>query len=298
MNSVRGAASHDAGRIPDRRTPDRRAPGRNAPGSAARVPALLRAAHLGPALAVTVLAGALAFSAGMAGGRIALVTAAVLAGQLSIGWSNDLIDRVRDEQVGRADKPLATGELAWKTAATACLLAIAATIVFSLLCGIVAGLIHLGCVAAGWAYNLGMKATALSWLPYAVAFGGLTVFVVLAEPGAGFPPLWLPVAGALLGVGAHLVNVLPDLADDQATGVRGLPHRIGPKWIPVVAVVALASASVVIAIGANSLSTAGLVVALLAVAALSAVALFARGRAPFQAAIGIALVDVVMLMMA
>ena len=38
-----------------------------------------------------------------------LVTAAVLAGQLSIGWSNDLIDARRDRAVGRTDKPLAVG---------------------------------------------------------------------------------------------------------------------------------------------------------------------------------------------
>ena len=39
--------------------------------------------------------------------RVALVTAAVLCGQLSIGWSNDLVDLARDRAVGRRDKPLA-----------------------------------------------------------------------------------------------------------------------------------------------------------------------------------------------
>src|SRR3712207_7375206 len=34
-----------------------------------------------------------------------------------------------------------------------------------------------------------------------------------------------------LGVGAHLLNVLPDLEDDAATGVRGLPHVLGPRRI-------------------------------------------------------------------
>ena len=53
----------------------------------------------------------------------------------------------------------------------------------------------------------------------------------------------MPVAGALLGVGAHLVNALPDLADDEATGVRGLPHRLGPRWTPPVATAVLVLAS-------------------------------------------------------
>ena len=73
--------------------------------------ALLRAAHGGPALAVTVLALLLAVAADLAPGRVALATGAVLAGQLTVGWSNDLRDRARDIAVGRTDKPLATGEL-------------------------------------------------------------------------------------------------------------------------------------------------------------------------------------------
>ena len=48
-------------------------------------------------------------------------------------------------------------------------------------------------------------------------------------PGAdrAWPPAWMMATGAVLGVGAHLLNALPDLADDDATGVRGLPQRLG-----------------------------------------------------------------------
>jgi 4-hydroxybenzoate polyprenyltransferase len=95
-------------------------------------------------------------------------------------------------------------------------------------------------------------------------------------------------------VGAHLVNVLPDLADDEATGVRGLPHRIGARRLPVVATGVLAAGSLVVALGAGVTRTTSLV-ALGAVAVLAAVALAGRGRAPFLAAVGIALVNVVLL---
>ncbi|WP_426243319.1 UbiA family prenyltransferase [Nocardioides sp. LHG3406-4] len=262
------------------------------PGSAA---ALLRAAHPGPSIAVSAMAGALGVAGQLDAGRTALVVAAVLTGQLSIGWSNDLIDRERDRRVGRRDKPLASGELAAATVRLACGLSLAATVVLSLGCGVGAGLLHLALVAAGWVYNLGVKSTALSWLPYAVAFGGLPVFVALVEPGAGPPPVWVPIAGALLGVGAHLVNALPDLADDEATGVRGLPHRIGARWTPAVAVAVLAAATAVIAAGTSPVSPAVSVPALLVVAALSVTALVTRGRTPFRAVIAIALVDVALL---
>lgn len=260
--------------------------------------ALVRSAHPGPVIAVSALAAGLAVSAGLTPGRIALVTAAVACGQLSIGWSNDLIDRGRDREVRRADKPLATGELTVTLARRACGIALAATVVLSLLCGVVAGLIHLGSVAAGWTYNLGLKSTALSWLPYALAFGALQIFVVMAEPGAGLPAPWLPLAGALLGVGAHLVNTLPDLVDDEATGVRGLPHRIGPTRSRLLAVTVLCAATVVIALGAGSVPRWLMIPVLGAVAALAVVALVAEGRTPFRAAIAIALADAVLLVAA
>lgn len=265
---------------------------------------LLGAAHPGPAVAVTVLAGLLAAVSDVSFGTGVLVVGAVLAGQLSIGWSNDLLDLHRDLAVGRADKPLTSGAVSVYTVRVACVVALVAAVVLSLACGLVPGLVALVVVAAGWVYNLGAKSTVLSWLPYAVAFGALPVFVHLAGAGqpGDLPPVWVPMAGALLGVGAHLVNVLPDLDDDAATGVRGLPHRLGARWTPPVAVLVLVAASATIVVGAARDGGAGSrvvpAVGLLLVAALALAALVSRGRAPFRAAMGIALVDVLMLVWA
>ncbi|MEP6814232.1 MAG: UbiA family prenyltransferase [Marmoricola sp.] len=267
------------------------------PGAGRLPVVLLGAAHPLPALAVTTLSGLLASAVGLPASRIALVVAAVLTGQLSIGWCNDLVDLKRDRSVGRRDKPLATGALPVPVARLACVSAVVATVPLGLACGVAAGLTHIACTAAGWAYNLGLKATVWSWLPYVVAFGGLPVVVSLAQRPAAMPPVWLPVAGALLGVGAHFLNVLPDLSDDAATGVRGLPHRVGARWSPVVATTVLVLASVVIVVGADVALRPALL-ALCLVAVLAVVALVGRGRRPFLAAIGIALVDVVMLVAA
>jgi len=251
---------------------------------------LLGAAHPGPALAVTVLAGLLAGAVGLGWGATALVVAAVLTGQLSIGWSNDLVDLPRDRAVGRTDKPLVSGEIGVRATQVACGLALLATVPLSLALGWAAGLVQLLHVAAGWVYNLGAKATVLSWVPYAVAFGALPAFVSLAAGER--PPVWFVVAGALLGVGAHVVNVLPDLADDAATGVRGLPHRLGPRWCPPVAVGVLVAAAVVVVLAAP-VEPVGLAVAALVVTALLAVAaLVSSGRTPFRIAVAMALLDV------
>jgi 4-hydroxybenzoate polyprenyltransferase len=257
--------------------------------------ALARAAHGGPALAVTVVAALLAVTADLSATDTLLVVTAVLTGQLSIGWSNDLLDVSRDRAVHRTDKPLATGELPVRTVRAACAVALAATVPLSLACGPAAGAVQLVCVAAGWAYNLGLKSTAWSWLPYAVAFGALPVFVALTGPDPTLPPVWVPLAGALLGVGAHLVNALPDLDDDLATGVRGLPHRIGARWSAPVATAVLVLATLLICVGASLTRHPAAWVSLLVVAALAAVAVTGRGRTPFRAALGIALVDVALL---
>lgn len=259
--------------------------------------ALLRATHPGPALAVVVLSVLLGVAAGLAPDRLVLVALAVLSGQLSVGWSNDLIDEARDKAVARADKPLAAGEVSTDTVRTACAIAVVATVVLSLACGLVAGTVHILCVASAWAYNAGLKSTVWSWAPYAASFGGLVVFVWLAGEPPALPPWWMPLAGALLGVGAHLLNALPDLREDEVTGVRGLPHRIGARRLAAVATAVLVAASVVVAVG-TGITRASSVVALVAVALLAAVAVLRRGRVPFGAAVGIALVDVALLVTA
>jgi 4-hydroxybenzoate polyprenyltransferase len=265
------------------------------PPAAASPVGLLRAAHPGPAVAVTVLAGLLAVAQGLDGSRTALLVAAVLAGQLSIGWSNDLVDRSRDRRAGRDDKPLATGGVSVRLARIACLVAVVACVGLSLALGVTPGLLHLACVASAWTYNLGLKATAWSWVPYAVSFGGLTAVVTFADGQA--PPWWWPLGAALLGVGAHLLNVLPDLADDAATGVRGLPHRLGPRRIAPVAAAVLVAASAVVLVGAAP-SLAVSVVGGACVLVLALVVVLGPGRAPFLAAIAIALADAALLVVA
>lgn len=255
---------------------------------------LVLACHPGPTLAVTVLTALLAWSAGHAPGRALLVTAAVLTGQLSIGWSNDLVDARRDRAVGRTDKPVATGLVSEQVVRVACAIALAACVGLSLACGLASGLVHLLLgVASGWAYNLWFKRTVLSPLPYAVAFGALPAVVTLALPTPTLPAAWVVSTGALLGVGAHLLNALPDLADDEATGVRALPHLLGAQVVRWLAPVVLLAGTVVAAYGPG-MDAAGWLLLRVCVT-LAVVAVLARGRLPFVAAVLIALANVVAL---
>jgi protoheme IX farnesyltransferase len=174
----------------------------------------------------------------------------------------------------------------------------AACVPLSLACGVWAGVLHLVAVAAGWAYDLGLKSTPVSVLPYIVCFGLLPAFVVVALPGSPAPPWWLPVAGALVGAGAHFANVLPDLEDDAATGVRGLPHRIGAAGSRIAAAVLLLAATVVLALAAPVPAVVAVAVPVLAAAVLAAGFRAGRrpgSRAPFRAVLVVAGVAVVLL---
>ncbi len=210
---------------------------------------LARACHPEPTVAVTALTAGLAALAGLPWGTGLLVVAAVFTGQLSIGWSNDALDAARDRMAGRTDKPVAADRVGRRTVGVAAGVALALTVVLSLALGLLPGLAALTVVACGWAYNLGLKATWLSFLPYAVAFGMLPAVATLPLPGNPWPAGWAMLAGALLGVAAHLLNVLPDLDDDVATGVRGLPHRMGRRATAVGGPVLLVIASTVIIAG-------------------------------------------------
>lgn len=211
--------------------------------------ALALSCHPLPSLAVTAITAGLASLANLPLGRGALVTATVFAGQLSIGWSNDYLDADRDRAARRTDKPLATGPLRPRVVGVAAIVALVVTVVLSAMIGWPGGAAACGTVLAAWAYNLRLKATSVSWLPYAVAFGLAPAVVTLSASPPRWPAAWALAAGALLGVAAHLANVLPDLADDIAGGIRGLPHRIGARSTALMAAVVLLAASAVILLG-------------------------------------------------
>ncbi|MFZ0322871.1 MAG: UbiA family prenyltransferase [Actinomycetes bacterium] len=261
---------------------------------------LLRASHLGPTVAVTSVATALAVGDGQGTVGAAAVAAAVLAGQLAIGWTNDGVDAARDIAAARTDKPVALGTVSVQQVTVAAWVAGLVCLPLSLNLGVVAAGLHVGgVVGSGLVYDLRLKASAWSWAPFAVAFGLLPAVVTWSGPDPGWPPPWVMAAGSLLGVAAHLVNTLPDLADDEAAGVRGLPHRLGPRGTRGATALTLGAATAVLVLGPpGPPGTAGwLVLALGTVALVVALGRTwpARSRTPFVLVAAVAVVDVAVL---
>jgi 4-hydroxybenzoate polyprenyltransferase len=261
-----------------------------------RVQALIITSHPGPSVAITALTTILAAQAAPHGIGPALTAPALLAGQLSVGWSNDACDAPRDAAAGRTDKPLARGDISARSVWTAAGIAAAAGLALALVISPLTGALYVLVVAPGWAYNLGLKSTLWSGAMYVLGFGPLPAYAASTLPGQPAPRWAVTFAAALLGLGAHFANVLPDLAADRATGVGGLPQRVAARWGPAAvraaALVLLLAASVLLLISATRLWVAvpGFIAALL-LAVLSA---RGTGRVPFFAAIGIAVVDIVL----
>lgn len=220
-----------------------------------QVRALVLSCHPLPSLAVTALTAGLTALAGLPPSRAALATLTVFTGQLAIGWSNDAIDGERDRAVKRADKPVASGAITARVAGTAATIALGATVGLAVALGGSGGLAALVATLCGVLYNLGLKATAWSWLPYAVAFGTLPAVATLSAAPPRWPAVWALIAGALLGVAAHLANVLPDLGQDAATGVRGFPHRLGARTTALGGAAILTLATAVILFGSGGQSS-------------------------------------------
>lgn len=241
--------------------------------------ALVTATHPVPTVAVTAFAVATAASAGLRARRTGLLAAAVLTGQLCIGWSNDWLDRDRDSRAGRLDKPIPRGDVPAATVGTGAVLAGAACVPLSVLLGRRAGGAHLAAVASGLGYNLGLKATPLSPLPYFVTFALLPPWVAaLSLPGTPAPRSGVWVAAGVLGVSAHFANTVGDADADAATSVRGLPQLLGPARSILVSGSLLAAAAPLLLVGTRVTPVTAAAVAGSVTAAAAACGLVLRRR--------------------
>lgn len=213
--------------------------------------ALWGSTHPGPTVVVSVLALALGIAVGLEPWRLVLLTAAVFAGQLSIGISNDALDAARDRAVGRTDKPIARGDVSLRTAWVAASVTLVVALALSAPLGWRMLAAHALFLGSAWSYNVGLKRSAFSIAPFLVSFGIFPSLATLSAADPAFAPGWAWIAGAALGAAVHLTNVLPDLEDDARTGVRGLPHRLGARASAILAAVAVLAGAVAVLLGTS-----------------------------------------------
>lgn len=186
----------------------------------------LRAAHFGPTLIVTTTTFLLALSqySIIEALRVAI---AIFAGQLVVGWSNDLVDAPLDIAAQRTKKPIVGKEIDPDQLRKSIVFALFAALLLSLISplGLIGTLIHFLGILSATLYNLKLKSTILSPLPFMVSFGALPWAIYL--PTGNRPPLWIFIDFMLISVAFHFFNVLKDFQWDINQGVLGLPQRLG-----------------------------------------------------------------------
>ncbi len=187
--------------------------------------------HPLPSLLTVLAAGAFVLLAahGMPSpGRLLLLLVVETSMQFSISAANDYFDRKIDQ--GRSDKPVAAGRITPANALALGMVLGVLSILLAMPLGTWVALLTAIGLAGGLLYDAGLKYTILSWLPFCVAFPTLPLWGWAgAHPDLPFPPglLWTVPVAAILVLGIHLADTLPDLAGDTAAGVRGLAHRLG-----------------------------------------------------------------------
>jgi len=161
-------------------------------------------------------------------GVLARLVLSVACSQGAIGAANDVVDRDLDAAT-KPWKPIARGVMSRKAATLLAGALSVGCLVFSAslpMPTLFAAVLGLGC---GLSYDLWLKRSRWSWLPYGVAIPTLPVWAwaAMGQLTGRLAPAY-PL-GLLLGLAIHLANTLPDLDGDHAFGIRGLTHALGRR---------------------------------------------------------------------
>ena len=191
---------------------------------------VVRATHFPQTLAMVSLMTVSSWLAGAELIHVALVLLATASGQVAVGWTNEILDARTDSNSGRPDKAVALGRLNPRLLWTLSFTALALTLPLSLLAaGWMGGAAHLVAVGSALAYNVKLSRTVWSWVPYALSFGLLPLFVLQSVSQTLWPTASLVALASCVGIIAHLFNALPDIDLDRRASVGGLAVSLGTK---------------------------------------------------------------------
>ncbi len=192
-----------------------------------RVGGFIRLLHPFPSLLDAVVTGAIALIAGGPPMTALRLAVAMFCLQIAIGTANDIVDADADKE-RKPHKPIPGGQVSPDEARVVFALALVLGLGLSAVSGpAVLGVAMLG-TAIGLLYDLRLKRTAWSWLPFALGIPLLPVYGWLGASGelpAAFLVL-VPVA-FLAGTAIAYANALADVERDRAAGTRTVATMLG-----------------------------------------------------------------------
>lgn len=186
--------------------------------------ALLRLVHPFPSFVVVTVTVAFAFLAESSPDRgvVAMLGVGMLCYQFAIGVTNDIFD-TGDDARAKPWKALARGLISRRAAVSlaAGLAALGIVVTAGLPFG--SWLIGIAGLACGLAYDVHLKRTTWSWLPFAIAFPLIPIWVFTALEEWDGLLWWVLLLGPLLGLALHLAHRLgAERAANLALGLVGL----------------------------------------------------------------------------
>lgn len=189
---------------------------------------LVRVGHPFPSVLDGLVVATVAIVAGAGLGTALRLGLAMTALQVAIGALNDLRDAPLD--TGRKPgKPIPAGAV--RPAAAAAIVAggLAVGLLLSAMSGPSTLLVALAGAGIGFAYDLWLKGTPWSWLPFAAGIPLLPLFAWLGATGS-MPDALLALVPPAIAAGAALAigNALVDVERDRAAGVRSVATTLGP----------------------------------------------------------------------
>jgi 4-hydroxybenzoate polyprenyltransferase len=200
-----------------------------------------------------LVSGSVAILAGAGTGTAVRLGLAMTALQLGIGALNDVIDAPRDTGL-KPGKPIPAGLVSRRGGLAIAFAAFGIGLLLAVTEGpLVAGLAAV-VIAIGLAYDLRLKGTAWSWLPFAIGIPILPVFGWVGATG-GLSILFVVLVPAAVAAGAALAiaNSLVDVERDRAAGVSSVAVALGDRGARVVGTALLVGIAVAAALSSFAL---------------------------------------------
>lgn len=191
---------------------------------------VIRLLHPGPTTLNAIAAFALSTVAGADAPRALGAALVMLGAHGFIGALNDVVDRSVDR--ARPEKAIAAQRIS--VGAGALVAAISATIGAAAAAALGTSTLAIAIVGMclGAAYDLGLKRSALSWLPFSLGVALIPPFAwAAAEAPLPTTIAWLSAAAICGGAALALQNGLADRALDSAAGSRGVAVRLGESRV-------------------------------------------------------------------
>ena len=152
----------------------------------------------------------------------------ILVENFIVGLVNDLLDFSYDKEV-KPNKPLVAGKITSLEARILLLLFIILLLLAFTKFNLIIDSIFILGICCGLSYDLGLKMTSLSFVPYVIAMPTLAIASRLVNGNLPDLLLWIYPLGALMSLVLHLTNQMNKAEESNKSGEHNLLQIIGVK---------------------------------------------------------------------